>query len=370
MFESISQVVVMALESLDSNQVTGLFVLLMIVLFALALTANLTRRAAAFQQSTPTLLTTLGILGTFLGIAIGLLDFDASHIEYSIPLLLDGLKLAFITSIVGILLATALRLVQVLKRDGPQSARGRANAAATLDTGDPAALFKLQIQLADAQLTATRQLGEQLVRMDARLIQTLEQQHDAQLAAFRDFAGQLSELGSRQLMAALESVIRDFNDKLGAQFGENFRHLDASIGKLLDWQVQYREHMDALGAQLELAVAGVERSQTSLQTLTQQANQITTQVEDQQSTMQALKRETLELESVLGGVAELRERAKDAFPAIDQRLRTMLETIEGAVLSGLEAQQRIGRLGAAASPPPAARFGANGSHLDLARASA
>ncbi|BCU05542.1 hypothetical protein [Allochromatium tepidum] len=369
MFESISQVVVMALESLDSNQVTGLFVLLMIVLFALALTATLTRRAAAFQQSTPTLLTTLGILGTFLGIAIGLLDFDSSRIEYSIPLLLEGLKLAFITSIVGILLATALRLVQVLKRDGPQSSRARANAAA-IDAGDPAALFKLQIQLADAQLTATRQLGEQLVRMDARLIQTLEQQHDAQLAAFRDFAGQLSELGSRQLMAALESVIRDFNDKLGAQFGENFRHLDASIGKLLDWQVQYREHMDALGAQLELAVAGVERSQTSLQTLTQQAGRITTQIEDQQSTMQALKRETLELESVLGGVAELRERAREAFPAIDQRLRTMLETIEGAVLSGLEAQQRIGRLGAATPPPPAARFGSNGSHLDLARASA
>jgi chromosome segregation ATPase len=370
MFESISQIVVMALESLDSNQVTGLFVLLMIVLFALALTATLTRRAAAFQQSTPTLLTTLGILGTFLGIAIGLLDFDSSRIEYSIPLLLEGLKLAFITSIVGILLATALRLTQVLKRDGVTSTGGRTNAAATLDTSDPAALFKLQIQLADAQLTATRQLGEQLVRMDARLIQTLEQQHDAQLAAFRDFAGQLSELGSRQLMAALESVIRDFNDKLGAQFGENFRHLDASIGRLLDWQVQYREHMDALGAHLELAVAGVERSQTSLQTLTQQAGQITTQVEDQQSTMQALKRETLELESVLGGVAELRERAKDAFPAIDQRLRTMLETIEGAVLSGLEAQQRIGRLGTATSPPPAARFGANGNHLDLARASA
>lgn len=369
MFESISQIVVMALESMDSNQVTGLFVLVMIVLFALALIAILTRRAAAFQQSTPTLLTTLGILGTFLGIAIGLLDFDANNIEYSIRFLLDGLKLAFVTSIVGILLATALRLVQVLKRDGPQSSRARANAAA-IDAGDPAALFKLQIQLADAQLTATRQLGEQLVRMDARLIQTLEQQHDAQLAAFRDFAGQLSELGSRQLMSALESVIRDFNDKLGAQFGENFRHLDASVGKLLDWQVQYREHMDALGAQLELAVAGVERSQTSLQTLTQQASQITTQVEDQQSTMQALKRETLELESVLGSVAELRERAKDAFPAIDQRLRTMLETIEGAVLSGLEAQQRIGRLGVATAPPPATRFGANTNHLDLARASA
>lgn len=368
MFESISQVVVMALEHMDSTQVTGLFVLTMIGLFALALTATLTGRARAFQQSTPTLLTTLGILGTFLGIAIGLLDFDANHIERSIPLLLDGLKLAFITSIVGILLATALRLVQVLGRDGRRSGGTQASASASIDASDPMALFKLQIQLADAQLATTRQIGEQLARMDARLIQTLEQQHSAQLAAFRDFAGQLSELGSRQLMAALESVIRDFNDKLSAQFGENFRHLDASVGKLLDWQAQYREHMEVLGTQLDLAIAGVERSQTSLQTLTQQAGQITTHVEDQQSTMQALRRETFELESALGGIAELRERAKEAFPAIDQRIRSMLETIEGAVLSGLEAQQRIGRIGAATSPAPAARFGAN--HPDLARASA
>ncbi|QGU33735.1 hypothetical protein [Thermochromatium tepidum] len=367
MFESIADVVVLILEHLDSNLVTGLFVLLMVMLFSLALAATLTRRAAAFHQATPTLLTTLGILGTFLGIAIGLLDFDASRIEDSIPLLLEGLRLAFITSIVGILLATALRLTQVLKRDAAATTSGRANAA-TLDASDPMALFRLQIQLADAQLTTTRQLGEQLARMDLHLIQTLERQHEAQLAAFRDFADQLSELGSRQLIAALASVIQDFNNQLAAQFGENFSHLDASIGKLLEWQAQYRDHMDALGAQLELAVAGVERSQTSLQTLTQQASQITTQVEDQRSIMQALKRETLELESLLGAVAELRERAKEAFPAIDQRLRTMLETIEGAVLSGLEAQQRIGRLGGTASPLPAARFGAG--HLDLARASA
>ncbi|MTW21988.1 hypothetical protein [Allochromatium palmeri] len=367
MFESIAHVVVMALEHLDSTLVTGLFVFLMFMLFSLALAATLTKRAAAFQQSAPTLLTTFGILGTFLGIAIGLLDFDSSHIEYSIPLLLDGLKLAFITSIIGILLATTLRLTQVLGRDG-RRATGARTTEAVMDASDPAALFRLQVQIADAQLTATRQLGEQLAQMDGRLIQTLEHQHAAQLAAFSDFAGQLSELGSRQLMAALESVIRDFNDKLSAQFGENFRHLDASVGKLLAWQEQYREHMDVLGAQLELAVAGVERSQTSLQTLTQQASQITTHVEDQQSTMQALRRETLELESALGGIADLRERAKEAFPAIDQRIRTMLETIEGAVLSGLEAQQRIGRIGTATSPAPAARFGANS--LDLARASA
>lgn len=340
MFELIAQGVVAALEHMDSTMITGLFVVVMVVLFALALIANWRRRAAAFCQSTPTLLTTLGILGTFLGIAIGLLDFDSSRIEYSIPLLLDGLKLAFTTSIVGILLSAALRLTQVLKRadQGPAATTDQTADQTPSGGMDLAALLQRQLEVANAQLIATHQLGEHLV-------ETLERQHEAQLGALQRFAEQLSELGSRQLIAALESVIRDFNANLGEQFGENFRRLDASVEKLLHWQEQYREHMDVLGGQLDLAVAGIDQSHASLQALTQQARQISTHAEDQQATMQALRRETLELESALAGIAELRDQAKEVFPAIDQRLRAMLESIEGAVLSALEAQQRIGQLG-------------------------
>jgi len=44
----------------------------------------------------------LGMLGTFLGIVLGLWDFDTQKIVDSVPFLLEGLKLAFITSIMGI----------------------------------------------------------------------------------------------------------------------------------------------------------------------------------------------------------------------------------------------------------------------------
>lgn len=346
MLDAIAATLILILGQLDSTWVTGLFVLLMIALFVLSLAARFTHRAQALQQATPALLSTLGILGTFLGIAIGLLEFDANRIEYSIPLLLEGLKLAFSTSIVGILLATILRLVQAIGRERSGASRGQL----AVDLEDPLALLRLQIQLADAQLTQGRRLNEQLALFEARLIQTLEAQHQDQLAAFQGFAERVSELGSRQLIAALESVIREFNERLSAQFGENFRHLDAAIGRLLEWQERYRQHLEALGGQLELAIAGVERAQTSLQSLTQQAGQISAQVADQQTMLQALKRETLALESLLGSIAELRERAKESFPAIDQRLRSMLESIEGAVLSSLEAQQRLGRLAGGSIP--------------------
>lgn len=49
----------------------------------------------------PSVISTLGVLGTFLGITKGLMSFDTSDLDTSIPLLLDGLKTAFFTSLVG-----------------------------------------------------------------------------------------------------------------------------------------------------------------------------------------------------------------------------------------------------------------------------
>lgn len=51
----------------------------------------------------PTLVSTLGVLGTFLGITIGLLAFDTADLDKSIPGLLDGLKTAFFTSLAGMI---------------------------------------------------------------------------------------------------------------------------------------------------------------------------------------------------------------------------------------------------------------------------
>ena len=52
-------------------------------------------------EQLPSLISTLGVLGTFLGITIGLLNFNSNDLDASIPLLLDGLKTAFFTSLAG-----------------------------------------------------------------------------------------------------------------------------------------------------------------------------------------------------------------------------------------------------------------------------
>jgi hypothetical protein len=72
---------------------------------------NPTRRTVV---SAPSILTSIGIFGTFLGIAIGLMNFDPNNVIAGVPLFLSGIKLAFWSSVVGILAALLHRIKYTL----------------------------------------------------------------------------------------------------------------------------------------------------------------------------------------------------------------------------------------------------------------
>ena len=57
----------------------------------------------------PTIVSTLGVIGTFLGITIGLAGFEVNDLTHSIPILLGGLKTAFYTSLCGMIGSLILR---------------------------------------------------------------------------------------------------------------------------------------------------------------------------------------------------------------------------------------------------------------------
>jgi hypothetical protein len=57
----------------------------------------------------PIILTMLGILGCFFGIAVGLFHFDTTNIQNSVPSLLDGIKTSFWASIAGIVGALTVK---------------------------------------------------------------------------------------------------------------------------------------------------------------------------------------------------------------------------------------------------------------------
>jgi len=70
----------------------------------------LVRPTSRTVTSAPSILTSIGIFGTFLGIAIGLMGFNPDDVMSSVPAFLGGIKLAFWSSVVGIFTALILRV--------------------------------------------------------------------------------------------------------------------------------------------------------------------------------------------------------------------------------------------------------------------
>src|SRR5216684_389413 len=82
-----------------------------IVLIALsALLVHFVFYNARTAHDAPSIFTTTGIFFTFVGIAEGLLSFNANEIEASVPALLSGLKTAFVASVVGVGAALSIKL--------------------------------------------------------------------------------------------------------------------------------------------------------------------------------------------------------------------------------------------------------------------
>ncbi len=190
----------------------------------------------------PTILTTVGIFATFFGIALGLSRFNTADVQGSIPQLLAGLKTAFWASVVGVGCALTIKFRDHLfgHAHDPLALPGHDDVgAAEIVQGVGRVEHAL---VGDEEGSLLSQI--KFLRTETR--DELRQLRDAQTKALE----KLSEMGSKTLIEALKDVIRDFNDKLTEQFGENFKQLNLAVGKLVEWQEQYRSHVETTTTQL------------------------------------------------------------------------------------------------------------------------
>ena len=85
-------------------------------------------------ESLPSLVSTGGVLGTFIGITIGLWFFDTNDLNTSIPLLLSGLSTAFFTSLAGMISSMLLSRKVSALYDKQENGVSDINQAAALIT--------------------------------------------------------------------------------------------------------------------------------------------------------------------------------------------------------------------------------------------
>ena len=280
---------------------------LLFVLAAIFLLAILLARAGrvqGFVHYAPNMLTSMGILGTFVGIVVGLIGFDVNAIDASIGTLLAGLKTAFITSLVGILLAILFKSAEtsgLLRRKAVESAvehvgpeeihnelRAQREAVEKLSraiAGDEEATLITQIRLLRSDSRAEANRVREVLEQQRNLQSGLAASTNAQTQRFEsfmqelwkkldDFAEMLSKSATEPVINALKEVIADFNRNLTEQFGENFKELNAAVEKLVLWQENYREQLGQMSEQYAQGVQSITATETSVAHISEESKQI------------------------------------------------------------------------------------------------
>ena len=264
------------------------------------------------------IVTVIGVLGTFGGIAWGLVNFDPQNIEASVPELLKALRFAFVTSIVGIFLSILLKWRVLHER---QEQGEKTDTGATIDDLAETLRAIEKSLTGDGDSTVLTQLQ--------KLRTTFSDKQDDLIDAFKDFATQMAENNTQALIKALEEVMRDFNAKINEQFGDNFKQLNEAVGRINDWQEQYRQQMDELAAEFRIAADSIEKSRQSLEIIAERSDAIVSSAEKLDPILQTLQDQ-------IEAFSALADNARNAFPIIEGRLNQLTGDFSQAVTKTID----------------------------------
>lgn len=267
----------------------------------------------------------LGILGTFLGIFLGLINFDVTNISASVPQLLTGLKTAFLTSIAGLISSLILKSypqvygIQIPKSD---SKKDEANIETMINL-----LSRIEKSIAGEGETTLVTQVQKLRTSNADRLDKLDK-------SFNDFAEKMVADSTQSLIEALTQVMRDFNTQINEQFGDNFKQLNDAVGKMLDWQIEYAGRVESMTDQFQKTLDGIVECERVLTSLSNKAAVY-------QDTSTKLHELLNNLNTNLVAINEMSQNAKSAFPTIQKQIQELTEHFSSAVQSAVRENNRM-----------------------------
>lgn len=342
-----------------------------------------------FENDASQAFASLGVLGTFIGITFGLLFFDTHNLEKSVPALLDGMKSAFFTSIVGMTgslgtkwwqrkkqkeydlsqpldevdeNATIATLIEYLQEKNIETTKFNTQLIQTLqeqnihNTNYHEEKIKSDKHLLDAINTMSKSIsGEsdttllsQLKNLRIAIIDEeketrseIQLMREGMISAFNEFAHQMAENNSKAFIKALEETIKDFNTKIQEQFGENFKQLNIAVGKLLVWQEEYKNTIVEVTENQKVIFEGIEQAKSSLKDMANNSYSIQESAQLLSNIILTAQKYQEELLISLNTLVEISKEAKQFIPALNE---TLTQATNNITMSSSLAHEQIAKL--------------------------
>lgn len=288
---------------------------------------------------------TIGVLGTFVGIFVGLLDFDINSMENSIPPLLDGLKIAFYTSIVGMTLSVLISVYQRsigYKASSTDSLEFISLQTKKLDNLDLVAQSNKDLQSAIAQLNASNtELTRSIANMTSEFLNGLEKSfstitttatnldsnHESLIAKLNGLDSTIKELDfnlkkeveklsanfSADVINALDSLSNKYSETISVHFSENFKRFNSAVENLLSWQIEYRQSVVDSNEILKNSVANTQQFSAITDSILKRDEKTIELYKEVSGIMREYKAQNIILDEKLSAIRDLGSGAMEAL---------------------------------------------------------
>ena len=318
MFEA----VYFSLAWLGGEGIAAVILMLLIALVVLGQQGKVVSRQAA-----PALMTSLGIFGTFCGIFVALYEFDLAN-ENGFQEFLDGMKTAFVTSLLGIAFAIASRMFWSRPGSGEKSRHPEqreilehleAIKQAIAGDGD------------SSMVTQMREMRKENREGFEKLDGLSEAIRDALVKNLQKLMKQLQTILGEQLKEQMENLVNEIKKVMVEQLGTTFTDLKAAVIALNEWQRQHREQLKQMTDAFNTAAAQIVVIAAKCEKIPETMEQLRSIIESANGDMEKLNRQ-------LEAFANLGKQAKDALPNIQGYLNKVLGDLEKSAegFAGLE----------------------------------
>lgn len=281
--------------------------------------------------------TIVGILGTFVGITLGLWSFDTKDIQNSIPTLLGGLTTAFVTSIAGMAASLVLRMKPEFYG---VTVSNNVKKEANIET-----LIHILSEISENQKIANQSLIKSLTGDgDSTIITQIQKLRTATSdglydlnKSFNSFAEKMVADSTQSLIDALTGVMTDFNSKINEQFGENFKELNSGVKLMLDWQKNYKE-------QIEISVNMINDTSSALNSIDSSISKLSSNSHILVEASQGMNEMLLNITDGLSGLSVLGENARESLPKINSNIELLTTNFTERIKSSIDEIQKQGTL--------------------------
>ena len=260
---SIIKIIILGLQHLNLYYVADIFLIISIALFSAAIYKQL--------KIATTLLSLLGIFTTILTISIGISQFDNNTIEISMPILLDGLAIAFIFGFINFMLVLVLQFLSKSKAKKPDTSEITPTAIyltlreiSTYNnvTQKPLliSIFE-QLRLSQENNQRILQLQETNVYKELDLLKNIKnivEKNDIELGAIIDQQDSGSNHELIQSLQELQQYLKNLQ-QLHTQANDTFPRLEQSLTELTEGMQQVlQNNLELLENSIETQLDMVE----------------------------------------------------------------------------------------------------------------